>query len=188
MRRVPLAFVLLGVMSLLAAGALTLGILQSPTGATTFVHNDALATLSAPSVAGQVSEGSRSGGTQVTALFTYTAAARRGTETARSGSVGPRTRTFTGARAVQLVSPITEILTLSGFSGRGATFVLTATVASIVPARERPLVRGTFSEVVTASGGYVVAVVETYHVIELGHRVDARIDYRLRRIGGREAP
>ena len=52
MRRFPSAFLILGVLSLLAVGAVALGVAEAPTGTTLAVHNGAGETLGASRVTG----------------------------------------------------------------------------------------------------------------------------------------
>ena len=180
MPRNPLAFVLVGVMSLLAAGGAVLGILQAPTPDDLTVHNGAGETLAASNVEGRYSATNL--GRDVIA-FRY-AAPDRVTEVALgpSGAVKAR-RTLVGPTAVGVLSPLRQVLAESHFRTLGRTYVSLLPVAAIVPASQRALVTGTYRTTVDIASGYVVEVDIAITATEAGQHISERADFRLTRVG-----
>jgi hypothetical protein len=178
MPRNPLAFVLVGVMSLLAAGGAVLGVLQAPTPDDLTVHNGAGETLAAPNVDGRYSATNL--GRDVIA-FRYVAPDRV-TEVALgpTGAVKAR-RTVVGPPAV--LSPLRQVLAESHFRTLGGTYVSLLPVATIVPASQRALVTGTYRTSVDIASGYVVEVDIAITATEAGQHISERADFRLTRVG-----
>ncbi len=179
MRRFPLAFAILGVLSLLMAGAVALGVAQSPTSTDLAVHNGAGETLAASEVVGHYTASSL--GSDVVS-FVYTPGAV--TEVARSpkGTVKAK-RSVTGKNAIAILQPVQQLLTIHHFSQHGSTYRSSEPLADLVPARDRAAVSGTYRTAVQLSGGYVVNVRFAINAVERGQKVSETVDYRLTRVG-----
>jgi hypothetical protein len=175
-RRFPSAFLVLGVLSLLAAGAVALGVVQSPTTTDLAVHNGAHETLAASQVDGHFTA-SYLGGDVVS--FQYRPGST--TELARGphGAVKAK-RTVRGANAVTILEPVQALLAIHHFSQHGSLFESTEPAADLAPAGQRSLVTGTYHTAVRMAGGYVVGVSLAIHAKEGGQT----IDYHLTRVGG----
>lgn len=180
MRRFPVAFLILGVLSLLAAGAVALGVAQSPTTTDLAVHNGAGETLGASEVVGHFTASYL--GTDVVS-FTYrpgsTTEVARGPHGALRGK-----RSVTGAKAIGILEPVQAILTFSNFTQHGSLYQSTEPFANLVPAAERAVVSGTYRTAVQLAGGYVVNVHLAINAIEQGQKVRLTMDYHLTRVGG----
>lgn len=183
MRRFPLAFLILGVLSLLMAGAVALGVAQSPTTTDLVVHNGAGETLGASEVVGHYTASSL--GPDVVS-FVYKPGAA--TEVARGphGAVKAK-RSVTGASAAAILQPVQALLNIQNFSEHGSVYRSTEPLADLVPASQRSLVSGTYRTEVQLSGGYVVGVHLAINAVEQGQKVSQTVDYRLTRVGSWEA-
>lgn len=183
MRRFPLAFLLLGLLSVLAAGAAVLGAFQAPTGADLTVHNGAGQTLAANRVAGHYTTSEL--GTDVI-WFVYLAPGKAN-EVARDaqGTVKAR-RTVTGSEAVGVLQPIRQLLSITNFTQHGQVYVSTRSVATLVPSSQRSLVSGSYRTTVEVANGFVVDVSLAISATEAGQHLSEHLDYRLTRIGSWE--
>lgn len=182
MRRFPLAFVILGVLSLLAAGALVLGLVQAPTGTDLAVHNGAGETLQASEVSGHYT-GSDLGSDVVS--FTYVPGSTRLVERGPHGKVEGR-RSVSGANAIGVLEPVQSLLSIGHFTAHGSTYRSTEPVADLVPANERSEVKGTYQTTVRLAGGYVVDVHLAIRAQEQGQKISETADYHLTRVGSWE--
>lgn len=152
----------LGVLTLLAAGAIVLGLVLAPTTADLTVHNGAGEILLAPSLTAYY----RSVNPPETLRIAYTAPDRL-EETLLSagpGSKPVRSRTIKGSRAAAALKPFDQLLTITGFSPVGSHFVAVAPFATFVPSSEAQLVSGSVTFVTTVRGGYTVGVTERSRV------------------------
>ncbi len=181
-RRFPLSFLLLGVLSLLAAGALALGVLESPTvTANVAVHNGAGETLHATRIAGVYTASYLP---KVVISFVFTAP-DKATEVARNsqGAV-QRRRSVVGSTATSILQPIRVLTSLHNFTlQHDGSYVSTEPVAQLVPPSQRSAISGTYRTTVRLTGGYVVEVGLVIHAVEQGHRLSETIDYKLSSIG-----
>lgn len=181
MRRFPVAFLILGVLSLLVAGAVVLGVAQAPTGTDLAVHNGAGETLGATTVAGNYTA-SYLGSDVVSFVFTSPDSA---IEEARGprGAVKAK-RSVTGANAVGLLEPVAVLLSIPRFTQHGSVYESSEPVAELVPASERHAVSGTYRTSVSLAGGYVVGVRLAIKAVENGQKLAETVDYHLTRVGG----
>ncbi len=180
-RRFPLAFVLVGVLGLLAAGGAVLGAFQAPTGTDLAVHNGAAQTLLADRVTGSYTT-SQFTGTVISFDFR---APDRSTETARgpTGKVEGH-RTVTGAPATGVLGPVRRLLDIANFSTQGAYYSSTQPASVLVPAATRAKVTGTYRTLVQLETGYVVAVLVRIHANDGTQHVTETMNYRLSRVDG----
>lgn len=181
MRRIPLAFVLLGILSLLSAGAVALGVWQAPTSADLAVHNGAGETLSASRVKGHYTSTSLQG---IVISFAYVAP-DKATEVAkdRTGKVRGR-RSVNGVSALSVLQPVRQLLGITNFVQKGGDFVSTEPASSLVPLAQRAQVSGTYRTTVTLAGQYVVRVMLDLSAVDQGQRISQSVRYDLTRVGG----
>ena len=179
MRRFPLAFVLVGVMSLLGAGGAVLGASQAPTGVDLAVHNGAGETLQANQVVGAYTSSQLSGSV---ISFTFTAPDHLTEKlVGTSGKVEKRQK-VTGSRATEVLAPLRALLSISAFSAHGAYFDNTQPARNLVSPSQRAGVSGTFTTRVQLQGGYVVDIFDHVDVKEGTHHITETADYRLSRV------
>jgi hypothetical protein len=180
MRRFPLAFVLVGVLALLAAGGALLGAFEAPTGADVAVHDAATDTLAASPLDGHYTA-SYLGADVVRFEFV---APDHATEVAGGprGAVKAR-RSVSGSTATGILEPVHVLLTISGFIAHGSTYQGTKTLRDLVPASERAGVSGVYRTTVEVADGYVVGVDVDIAATEEGRRISERVSYHLTRIG-----
>ncbi|HEX3947787.1 MAG TPA: hypothetical protein VHW47_08775 [Acidimicrobiales bacterium] len=187
-RRSPVPHLILGIMTLLAAGAVVLGLVLAPTTTDLTVHNGAGQTLLA---------------SQVTALYTRTAsnavvriqyvAPDFGRETLISGGpakVARRSVTYHGQQAQALLGPVTEVLQIGSFTkvGHQSVYVGTEPAAKLVPVSEASLVSGSLRATVTVTNGYVVKVIEKVNLTTPGGSTKEGIHYNITRVDNWKVP
>lgn len=180
MRRFPLAFVLVGVMSILAAGGVVLGIFQAPTGIDLAVHNGAGETLQATRVVGTYTSSELSG----TVSFVFTAPDHL-TEKAigTTGKVKAH-RNVTSSQASDVLDPVRDLLSIHTFSVHGSSYDNTQPARNLVAPSQRAAVTGTYSTRVQLEGGYVVAIFLRIDAKYGSQHVTETVDYRLSRVAG----
>lgn len=185
MRRLPLSFVLLGLLGLLAAGGAVLGAFQAPTGTDVAVHNGASETLLAGRVVGTYTSSQFKG---MVVSFNFQAPDHV-TEVARgsSGQVEGR-RQLNGSAASSVLGPVRHLLAIGNFSTHGSYYDSTQPASALVASPTRARVTGTYRTQVQVETGYVVAVFlridandGTQHIVEY-------VDYRLSRVDGWTRP
>lgn len=182
-RRFLLPHLILGVLTVLAAAAAISAVfVWAPTGTDLAVHNAAGAVLHATTVAGQYTETTLRG---ETIDFTYHAPDR---VTAHfSGpvkGVNHAPQSTTGAAAQNVLSPVRELTTLTGFNGHGSTYLVSETIKQLVAPAQRQALTGTLRAVATVTTGYVVRLQEHIAAKQGGRQITDHIDYRLNRIDG----
>lgn len=183
MRRTPLAFLILGVLSLLVAGAVVLGTVQAPTGTDLAVHNGAGETLGASSVTGHYTA-SYLGADVVS--FTYVPGLTRVVARGPHGKVQGH-RSVSGADAAGILEPVQALLSIPNFIEHGSLYESTEPVADLVPTNERTAVSGSYRTAVRLAGGYVVSVHLAIRAVEEGQKVSETVEYHLTRVGSWEA-
>ncbi|MGH8989658.1 MAG: hypothetical protein ACRDXC_13870 [Acidimicrobiales bacterium] len=180
MRRFPLAVLLVGVMSLLAAGGAVLGAFQAPTGVDLAVHNAAGETLLADRVVGAYTT-TQLAGTVIS--FDYTAPDHLSVEAVgTSGKVEERQK-VTGAKATSVLAPLQDVLSLEGFTPRGSYYDHTKTARRPASSSQVALSETAHTQVQLA-GGYVVAILRSIDVKEGSHHLTETADFRLLRVDG----
>jgi hypothetical protein len=184
-RRFPLAFVLVGVMGLLAAGGAVLGAFQAPTGTDLAVHNGAGETLQASRVVGTYTT-SDSGGEVVS--FVFDAPDHVFEEAIGSTGKVEARRHVSGGKASSVLSPVQQLLSLESFSAHGSYYDNTRPASVLAPSAPRGSVTGTYLTRVELEGGYVVAIFLRIdaHIDENGQRehVTETVKYNLSRVDG----
>lgn len=180
-RRSLIPFLTVGLLGLLAAGgAVVGGVVMAPTGTDLRVHNAAGETVRANTVRGAYTETSLRG---ESINFTYHAPDR--VTAYYSGpvkGVSHAPQSATGAAAQQVLSPVKELQTLSGFHSHGSVYLVSETVKKLVAPSQRTAVTGTVRAVATVATGYVVRVQEHILATQGGQRITDHIDYRLDRV------
>lgn len=182
MRRFPVSFLLLGLLSLLAAGALALGVLESPTvTANVAVHNGAGETLHATRLVGVYTASYLP---QEVISFVFTAP-DKATEVARdSKGVVQRRRSVVGTTATSILQPVRVLTSLHNFSLQyNGSYVSTEPIAQLVPPSQRAAISGTYRTTVRLTGGYVVGIGLVIHAVEKGRPLRETIDYKLSSVG-----
>jgi hypothetical protein len=185
MRRLPLAFVLLAVLSLLAAGAAILGVFQAPTSTDLAVHNGAGETLEASPVVGFYTT-TNLVGEYVTFVFTLPDRAVEEAKT-KNGTVKGK-RTVEGATATGVLQPVRALLSLHRFKAHDGEYRIVEPVADLVPAYERSAVSGVYTAVVHMAGGYVVEVDYSINAEEAGQHVSQSLRFLLTQVGSWKRP
>lgn len=153
----------LGLLTVLAAGAVALGLLFAPATPDLVVHNGAGETLLAPSLTAFYSSVRP---TKETVRIEYRAPDHL-TETllaAGPGSRPVRSRILTGSSAVKALQPFDQLQQITGFTPVGSGFVAHRSASTLVPASESLQVSGTVTYDATVSGGSLVGITESYHV------------------------
>ncbi len=179
MRRFPSAFLILGVLSLLAVGAVALGVAEAPTGTTLAVHNGAGETLGASRVTGHYTASYL--GTDVVS-FRYVPGSASLVARTTGGKVQGR-RSVSGSNAIGILEPVKALLTVTQFTQHGSLYQSTEPIADIVPARQRATVSGHYRTAVRMAGGYVVSVKLVINAVQAGRQVGETVDYHLTRVG-----
>jgi len=170
----------------LAAGAAVLGLRQAPPAADLALHNAAGETLAASTLSAVYTSAS---GSEVVGV--QYRAPDRATETLVKGGpagVPLRVAHITGAKAVDALSPVSQLLKVHGFTSHGPTFVGSEPIASLITATEARQVSGSIRYTVTVDGGYVVKVVEHEVVTTPGGSESGGGTYRIGRINGQRVP
>ena len=181
MRRIPLSFLILGLLTLLAAGGAVLGAFQAPTGTDLAVHNGAGETLLADSVAGSYTTSQLNG---VVVSFHFRAPGRASeVATGPTGKVEGR-RSLTGSQASGVLDPVREVLALPAFSAHGSLYQSVLPASILVPSATRARVTGTYRTRVQLQGGYVVAVFVRIDAKEGPQHIVETVEYRLSRVDG----
>lgn len=173
----------LGLLTVLAAGAVALGLLLAPATPDLTVHNGAGETLLAPSLTAYYSSVSPS---RETVRVQYQAPDRM-TETllaAGPGSRPLRSRTITGSQAAKILQPFDQLLKITGFTPAGGRFVGQQPASTLVPAAEASQVSGIVRYDVQVSGGYVVDVTESYRVTTPAGAQRGVYRYQVTSVGG----
>jgi hypothetical protein len=180
-RRFPLAFVLVGLLGLLAAGGAVLGAFEAPTGSNLAVHNGANQTLLAARVKGSYTTSQYTG---LVISFDYRAP-DHSSEVARGpgGKVEGR-RSVTGGQAISVLGPVRQLLGITNFSLQGAYYSSAQPASVLVPAATRAKVTGTYQTRVQLETGYVVAVFVRIDAHDGTQHVLETMDYELSRVGG----
>lgn len=183
-RRVPLAFVLVGVLGLLAAGGAVLGAFQAPTGTDAAVHNGASDTLLSTHVAGSYTTSQFSG-----LVISFDFRPDHASEVAHgpNGKIEGN-RTLLGAQASSVLGPVHRLLSLTHFASNGSHYVSTQPASVLVRPSTRPKVTGTYRTRVQLDTGYVVAILIHIDAKEAGRRISESFDYRLTRVGSWTRP
>ncbi len=181
MRRTPVSFLLLGLLTLLAAGGAVLGALQAPTGTDLAVRNGAGETLLAERVTGSYTTSQLNG---VVVSFDF-----RAPDFASEKATGPHgkvegRRSLTGPQAAGVLEPVRELLSLPEFSAHGSLYQSTLPASTLVPVATRARVTGTYRTRVQLEGGYVVAVFVRIDASEGAQHIVETVDYRLSRVDG----
>ncbi len=185
MRRFPFAFLLVGVMCLLAAGGAVLGAFQAPTGVDLVVHNDAGETLLASRVVGAYTS-SQIIGTVI--AFRFTAPDHVSEEALGVTGKVERRQKVAGPNASEVLDPVRALLSLTKFSAHGPYYVDTEPASDLVTPADRAAITGTYSTKVQLAGGYVVEVAQHFDAKDGSQRVTETDEYRLTRVGGWTRP
>ncbi len=179
-RRVPLAFVLVGLVSLLAAGGALLGVVQAPTGADLSVHNAAGETLEATRIVGSYTT-SREPGTTISFVFTAPNHVLM-KAVGRTGKVEAKEDVTSQASGV--LSPLRHLLTIDAFSAHGSSYDYVEPAWKVLKPSLRAEIKGTYRWRVQLDGGYVVGVSLRFDATVESQHVTETEDFRLSRIGG----
>jgi hypothetical protein len=172
----------LGLLTVLAAGAVALGLLLAPATPNLAVHNGAGETLLAPSLTAYYS----SSEPRATVRIVYTAPDRL-TESLLAhgpGSRPVRSVTIKGSRAVKALQPFEQLQQITGFTARGARFVAVQQASALVPADEASQISGSVVYSAALSGGYLVDVLDRFRVTTPSGTERGTDHYRVTSIGG----
>lgn len=190
MRRTsPLAWLVLGVLGILTAGAVALGLLEAPASAALAVRNAAGETAMASRLAATFSTrvsgaSSAIGASNETAAghFTYTAPDRltvTGRTFAPGGLSSPATTNhLKGAAAQQALQPLRLVQHINNFHKQGSAYIGSANISS----GGRAL--GTLVATVRVNNGFVVLLDTDYRLMTSAGLATERATYRFHEIGG----
>jgi hypothetical protein len=173
---------ILGLLTVLTAGAVALGLLLAPATSDLTVHNGAGETLLASSVTAYYSLSSP----RTTYRIEYTAPDRL-TETLLAGGPGSkpvRSVSIKGSQASRALQPFQQLQRITGFNPAGARFVAKQSASTLVPANERTEVSGTVAYSAGLTSGYVVSVTESYDVTTPSGAERGTDHYLVTSIGG----
>lgn len=179
MRRIPLAFLLVGMLTVLAAGGAVLGAVFAPTPTELAVHNGAGETLDAAHIIG-VYTSSNLGGDTVNFNFRAPDHATFVAKTA-TGTVVKRAHVH-GSAATGVLDPVRALLSLKRFTQHGSVYRNVRPVADLVSPSQRSKVSGSYQVAVHMAGGYVVQVDVRLDATDQGKQVTQTLDYRLTRV------
>jgi len=170
-------------MTVLAIGAVVLGLVMAPTTTDLTVSNGAGQTL----LASQVNALYTRSGTPAVVKVEYVAP-DFGRQTIVAGVPGHHSLTVHGAKAKALLAPVSDVLNISGFTKTGThsgtVYVGSESASKLVPPSEAALVSGTLQAKVTVLNGYVTNVVETLNVHTPGGSNTQGIRYRITEVDG----
>jgi len=178
-----LPVLVLSLLTVLALGALVLGLSEAPATADLTVHNGAGETANSTSVSALYSSSSPVETVRVDLLRPDLLK-----ETLLKGNtagVPEKTLTIKGSRSQQVMEPFSALLKITGFSAHGSTYVATEPASALVPPDEASQVTGSIRYTATVSGGYLVDLVEHYTVTTPGGPEAGTYHYRITDLGGR---
>jgi hypothetical protein len=183
-----LPFMILGTLSLLAAGGLVLGLVEAPAAAELAVHNATGETLAAGSFTADLTESLNTVASPASLHFSGRMEYSK-PDTVRivrlgPAVAGPSSATFTGAQAASFLSALTDLGRFSHFRQHGPTYTASLPVSRLVPAVEARLVHGSSQVAVTIGGNRVTALVEQVVLITPSGTSRETLRYVFRRIGG----
>jgi len=178
-RRFPLALLLVGLMGLLAAGGVLLGIFQSPTGTDLAVHNGIGETLEATQVVGTYTTSNLSG------VVSFDFVAPDHVIEKAIGTTGKvkAHRDVTGPEASTVLEPVHNLLSIHSFTADGGYYDNTQPARNLVAPAQRAAVTGTYSTRVELRSGYVVAILLRIDAKDGSEPIKETVDYRLSRVG-----
>jgi len=179
-RRIPIAFLLVGLLGLLAAGGAVLGAFEAPAGADLAVHDGANQTLLADHVEGDYTSSQYAG---LVISFDFVAPDHASEVATGPNGQAEGHRRLNGAAASGLLDPVRRLLSLGNFSTRGDYYDSTEPASVLFAKPTRPHVTGTFRTLVQVETGYVVAVVLQVQAKDGTRQVAQSVDYRLLRVG-----
>lgn len=183
-RFTPLPWLTLALLTVLAVGAIALGLKEAPPTADLAVHNGAGEIMNLTSfTAVYTSEPQRE---TIRAELSPSGVARESL-LAPNGSV-IRSVTAKGARAREIFQPFSQILDVDGFVPRGTGFVAVELASSLVPRREAHDVSGIVRYKAVLRGGYLVDLTETFHVTTLAGTDHGTYKYSVVSVNGQPAP
>ncbi|MHB1584443.1 MAG: hypothetical protein ACYCU7_00965 [Acidimicrobiales bacterium] len=183
-----LPFLLLGALSLLAAGGLVLGLVEAPAAAELAVHNATGETLAAGSFTADLTASQSTLASPASLHFSGRLEYSK-PDTVRivrlgPAVAGPSSVTFTGARAAGYLSALTDLGRFSHFRQHGPTYTASLPVSRFVPAVEARLVHGSYQVAVTIGGNRVTALAERVVLITPTGTTRETLRYVFRQIDG----
>ncbi len=181
MPRFPLAPLLVGVLTLFAAGGAVLGAFQAPTSTALTVHNGAGETLQAGHIVGHFTNSQYAG---IVIAFDFHAPDHLSEKVVgRSGKVEQQ-RTVNGRQATAALNPLRRLLAIGTFTQQGSYFEKTLPASVLVRPTTRKKVFGTYRTQVQLEGGYVVGVDIEIKAREGAQHLVETLDYQLSRVDG----
>lgn len=181
-----LPMLVLALLGVLSAGAVVLGLELAPATADLVVHNGAGELLAAPSLTAIYSSKT----SHIYYKIVFESPDRATESLLADGPNSPPSRSVhvTGTGALMAVSPFSAMETVTGFEAVGPRFVAERSAKSLSPAALRSRVSGTIRYSVSVVTGYLVDVVESFHIVFPAGAESGTDDYRVTRIAGQAAP
>ncbi len=175
-RRSPVPHLILGVLTVLALGAVALGLVLAPTTADLTARNGAGETLLAGNVTAVVTQ---PGSPVLRAVYIAPDYGHLST------LKGAQSKTLHGPQAKGLLSPLTKVLQVTSFTqSRPSVYVGTVPLDKLLSPAQAAAVQGTFTVTATVSNGYVVKVVEQANLRAGTRRTTSGLTYRITTVNG----
>jgi len=175
-RRSPVPHLILGILTVLALGAVALGLVLAPTTANLTARNGAGEVLLAGNVTAVVAQPNSPPIRVVYVAPDY------GRESTLKGS---RSRTLPAEQAKTLLAPVSRVLQVTDFTqARPSVYVGTVPLDKLFSPTEAASIHGTFTVTATVSNGYVVKVVEQANLRSGAQRTTSGLTYRITTVGG----
>jgi hypothetical protein len=184
----------LGLLTVLAAGAVVLGLSEAPATADLLVHNGAVATVGASSLTAVYQDGTTGRYVRVE----YRSPDQTTEYLLKDGpnSAPVQTQHVPASEAKSVLNPFSQLELVTGFKAQGPDFVAVSSATPFLPPAERQAVKGTIRFVASVATGFLVHVVESYHLTirtttPTGTRTSPRTgtdDFKVTAIGGEPAP
>jgi hypothetical protein len=184
--RRPWPLLIVGLMGLLAVGAVVLGLAMAPSTPDLLVHNGAGELLYAPSLTALYSN--KTSGEYIRIVWKSPDHATESLLKGGPGSPAVRTVHVKGARASETIVPLTKMQTVTGFEAKGSDFAAQQPASSLFTAQRAPQVKGTVKYLVTLHGQFLVNVVESFNITTPVGTQTGAYQFRVTTIGGQPVP
>jgi len=183
-RFTPLPWLVLALLTVLAFGAIALGLGQAPPTADLAVHNGAGEIVNLSSFTALYT--SEPQGELIRAELSSSGVAKESLLSSKGTVI--RSVSVSGAKAKEIFQPFSQILNVNGFAPRGGAFVSVERASSLVPPRQAHDVSGLVRYRAIVRSGYLVDLTETFRVTTLAGTDNGTYKYDVVSINGKPAP
>jgi hypothetical protein len=175
-RRSPVPHLILGILTVLALGAVALGLVLAPTTADLTARNGAGEVQLAGNVTAVIAQPNSP---LLRAVYVAPDFGRLST------LKGARSRTLPANEAKTLLAPVGRVLQVTSFTEvRPSVYVGTVPLDKLFSPAEVASIHGTFTVTATVSNGYVVRVVERPNLRSGAQRTTSTLTYRITTVNG----